>query len=153
MEKTVDFQLTQKLQYTDEREGDFQETATIIMHHPDMTVFDEFSALSQLCMRAISDVQNRRGQISEEEIKKAREMLDRKEDNPMEPSEIKMMLLSSESVEFKDVSNAFKRLACKVCYVSETIKIKSPLFDKMDINDFTNMICAYIANFITPSLL
>lgn len=149
--KSVDFQLSKNLQYSDTKEGDFGETATIRMDAPDMSVFSEFSQLSQLCMRAFADARQNSANLSEEVREKA--IAERGEGEPMKPDEIKMALFSSSSVTFDSIANAFKRIACKVCYVSDTEKIKPALFNKMELGDFIGMSCTYIANFITPSLL
>ncbi len=145
--KSVDFQLSEKLEYSSG--GDFQQTATIVMSAPNMEVFDQFSSLSQLVMGAFKDAQ-RTGQPTDQEIAEAKEKIDEK---GMEPEEIKLALFSAHSVKFTEVANEFKRLAVKVCEVAEGIKMEHVLFDRMNIDDFINMVCTYIANFITPSLL
>lgn len=149
--KTVDFQLSEVLEYS--HKGEFEKTGTIIMNAPSPDVFEQSINLSQLVMRAFTDAQKLRDNISDEDIAKAREIRSSGDDEPMGIDEIKMLLLSSESIRFVDIAKEFKLLAIKVCEVAVNIKMESALFDKLSIDDHTNLICAYIANFITPSLL
>jgi hypothetical protein len=148
--KSVDFQLSKNLKYA--RKGDFEETATIIMHAPSMDTLEESQNLSQLVMRAMADSQKFADSsgLSPELAEKARV---KAEEEGLKGPEVRMMLLASESVKFMQVINEFKRLAIKVCYVANDIKMTNSMFDKMDLDDFTGMVCNYIANFITPSLL
>lgn len=146
--KEVDFQLTQELTYS--KAGKHETTATIIMHAPSMETFDEATNLGQLVMRAFADSQERTdvGGFSKEMIEEAKE----KVDEGFDGSTIKMIVMSSKSIKFVDVANEFKRLAVKTCFVATDLSIKNPMFDKMDLNDFTRMVCEYISNFIAPSL-
>lgn len=143
----VDFQLSQSLKYA--RKGDEEETATIMMHAPSMEVFDEVSNLSQLVMGAFSDNMSRFArEISEKQKEEAKNKTEE-----MDANAIRMMLFSSQNVKFTDISGEFKRMAVKVCYVAEGIKMTNSMFDKMDIDDFVGLVCSYVVNFITPSLL
>ncbi len=157
MEKeSVDFQLSNNLKYTNTEKGDFETTATIIMCPPTMEVFDQATNISQLVMKAVTDVQERNAGQSEElkaAIEEANKEREESSKEGFDAEEIKAMLFSSNRVQFIQVANEFKRLAPSVCKVGEKIKLVPNIIKKMDINDYTNLICSYIANFITPSLL
>jgi hypothetical protein len=143
--KPVDYQLSKTLRYS--FKGEFEETATITMHPPGMDVFDQTSNLSQLVMGAFSEAGRA---INQEAVEKAKENSDGEE---LDGNAVKMMLFSSQSIKFTDVAKEFKRLAVRVCYVADGIKILDEMFNEMGIDDFVGLVCEYIVNFITPSLL
>lgn len=147
--KIVDFQLSQSLKYA--RKGEQEETATIMMHAPSMEVFDEESSLAQLVMGAFADAQRLSGSLSPDQIREARENAESEE--MMDAESIRMMLYASQNVKFTEIAGAFKRLAVKVCFLADDVKMTNSMFDKMDLDDFKGLVCSYIANFITPSLL
>jgi hypothetical protein len=149
MEKeSIDFQLSKNLEYS--RGGQFEQTATIVMKAPGPDVFEHICDLSQLVMLAFTDAQKLKSGLTDEEIAKAEA---EKEDKQIDPEEIKVILLASTSVKFTHIAQEFKKLAANVCEVAENEKLTPVRFEKIEIDDRINMICTYIANFITPSLL
>lgn len=148
MEKEELFQLPTELEYSED--GDFQKTATITMFPPSMATAKEASALGQFVMRAVSDA---RGTVKEEiDPAEAAEAKQKLEDEGMDAEAVRIILFSAKSVKFGDVMDEFKKLAVKVCKVSDKTFLAPMHIEKMEYQDFVNMTCSYIAFFITPSL-
>lgn len=156
--KSVDFQLSETLEYS--HKGEFEKTATIIMHSPSMEVsmdvFDQVSNLSQLVLGAVSEAQERnigKREDFKELIEEARKAKEDKKEEEISSFEVRAMLLTSQRIKFTKIAGEFKKLAPSVCEVAEGVKLVPNIIKKLSIDDYTNLICSYIANFITPSLL
>jgi hypothetical protein len=148
MEKEELFQLSKKLEYSED--GDFQKTATITMLPPTMATAKEASALGQYVMRAVGDA---RGTVKEDiDPSEAAEAKQKLEDEGMDAAAVRIILFSAKSVQFGDIMDEFKKLAVKVCKVSDKTFIAPLHMEKMEYQDFVKMTCEYIAFFITPSL-
>ena len=158
MEKEFIFNLKEKLEYS--RGGEFVETATLELSPPSMASYVESAELSQYVMGAFLESQQR---VNPDQIEMAREVkaaakaadaADDDNGNILEASEIKVMLFAATQVRFAtDIVPCFRRLLPFVCTLDGTTPMKSSLIDRLQPDDFTNCICEYIVNFITPSLL
>lgn len=137
------FQLSQKLEYS--KAGDFHNTATIELEPPSMNVFDESSALSQLVMRAVLDAREYADALGGGD----QNVADRSD---VDAAAIKMILMSSKNVKFSEVAEICKALFIKVGTYDGEKKLTLIAFKRMTIDDFVELCCGYIANFIWPSL-
>ena len=134
------YQLSEKIEYS--KNGQFYETATIELKAPSMKVFDLSTKLSQLVMRATLDAKDFAEDYKSEEST----------NQEVGTAGIKMILMSSKSVSFSDISNVSLKLFLKVGTFDGETKLKEAIINRLDIEDYTDMICGYIANFIFPSL-
>ncbi len=136
------FPLSDVLEYTDNKTGGFEKTGQIEFLPPSYFCIKEATMLSQLVTRAVLD------------ITKFKDLAEGKkqEDQDMDAAAVKMLLMSSSSVNFPDILTAFKRLSTTVCKLSDKEFLKEAHFEKMEYDDVINMICEYVANFIIPSL-
>lgn len=140
-EDTLYFQLSEKLEYS--KGGDFFQTATLELQPPSMKVFDLSSILCQDLMKAVVDGREVAGSIEQNESQ---------DTGDIDSETIKMILFQSKSVKFSDVAKTCKVLFTHVGTYEGKTPIKMAIFDKMNIHDFTDLVCEYIANFIWPSL-
>ena len=141
--ETVDFQLSKVLPYS--HKGNMENTASIVMRAPRMSEFNESSAFSQIVTQAFMDAQK---WMKDDEGKATK----KKKDEDMDAGAVRIMLFASDR-NINEVSKRFKALACRVCTCNgDDAYLKESLMDKMEIEDFINMMCTYISNFIYPSL-
>ena len=138
------FNLSKKLEYT--KKGDFTETASLEFTAPGMAQYDVAMDLSQLIMGAILDAQKHAPKPTEEEKKVA------DVDVTFDREAVRVILLSSQSIKFKDIAAKFQRLACDIGTCDGEVKLTKELLAKLEVNDYTNLVCDYVVNFIAPSL-
>ena len=136
------FNLSETIEYA--KDGDFQKTASLEFIGPNMEVYEKSLELSQFVTRAMMD--------SQDYYKKQDNIEDKEEDSKMTSDAMKIILMSSKSVKFSDIANCCKKLFLKVGTYDGEVKLKDTVFSKMSIDDFTSLVCEYIANFIFPSL-
>ena len=132
------FNLSNIVEYS--KGGEFHSTATLEFRSPTMDEFELASDLAQLVMRATLD---------------ARKFADDKQEEVEQDADsdaIKIILFASESVKFSEVANAFKRLAFKICTFDGKTSLVEGVLNKIDMKDFIELVCGYIANFTFPSL-
>jgi hypothetical protein len=136
------FELSGKIKYS--KDGDFLETATLEFPAPTMDTFEECSDLSQLVMNAMMDAAKHAPQQEEKEP-----------DVNMKISadEIKAVFFSARDVKFTDIAKCFEKLALKIGTVDGQEKITGKIIKSLGPEDYTRLICEYVANFIVPSLV
>lgn len=139
------FDLSETVEFA--KDGDFSKTASIELKGPSMQTFDLSSQLSQLIMQAMIDIQELQGRFRKEELSSIEEA------GEIDGKAIRMVLMASKNVSFSEISEVAKKLFVKVGTYDGKTPIKKIFFDRISINDFTSMVCGYIANFIFPSLL
>lgn len=135
------FELSEILEYS--KKGNKTETATISMRAPRMPEFNEASRFSQIVTQALMDSQKwaPKGKVK-----------DVVPESDIKAGEVRILLFASDR-NIDEVAKRFRALANKVCTLDEEgTPLKDALIDKMDIEDFTKMMCEYVANFIYPSL-
>ena len=140
MEKALIFKLSSEAEYT--KDGDFTKTASLEFAAPSMACFEEASDFQQLVARAFMSAAKASGEVADPNAKA---------ETPT-GKEIKIILNASDSVRFTHVAAAFRTLACKVGTFDGVTPMLEDHFAKLDMKDFENMICEYIANFTFPSL-
>lgn len=143
MEKSFLFQLSNTLEYS--KDGGFAETATLEFLPPSMDSLDESTEFDQLVMGAMMSA----GKLAP--INRDADP-NKKTENPS-ASDIKVILFASQDVKFKNVASSFKILSQKVAKLDDKTFMKKDLFNRVDLEDFKNMISEYAANFTFPSLL
>jgi hypothetical protein len=126
--------------------GEFEKTSSLEFRAPGMPEFDEGSDLSQMVMNAFIDAGKHNQQQTD--VKTPEDLSDVTPD----ADEIKVTLMASQAVKFKDIAKVFRKLAIKVGTCDGTIKMKQSHFDKVSMDDFNGMLCGYIAHFTFPSL-
>ena len=142
-EETLVFNLSKALEFS--TKGEFEETLSLELGPPTMESLDEAYDLSQLVMGAMMDA--RRFANDEKEEKKD-------SDEKMGADAVRIIIFSaSASIKASDIAKKFKALACKVGTLDGKEKIKESHLIKLSLKDFTDLTCAYIANFTVPSLL
>jgi len=139
------FNLSEKLEYSDK--GEFTDTLTLEISAPSMAVFDETSELSQLVMAAMLDATKN---LPEDQKKKAEE---NQEEEKIDAAGVKAMLNAARSVKWKEIRKCFNVVALKCATFDGKIPITETTLNKFTPEDFTRMVCEYIANFIFPSLV
>lgn len=139
------FNLTGPLQYS--KRGDFTNTVSLEFSPPSMETYDEVSDLAQYVMAAMMDARQFAGDHRQPEnsADSTEVVLDAKS--------IKIMLFNARSVKFKHIADTFQNLAIKTGTTDGEIKLTQTLIKKLSPDDYTRLICEYIANFIIPSLL
>lgn len=143
MEKTpMYFQLSKELEYSKDGVPDAK-TATLELRAPGMDEFEEASNLSQLVMGAMLDVSRLSGKTRKDK---------EDEDVDLDATAIRLTLFSAQAVKFTTVAKCFNRLALKVGTTDGKIKLTETLLKKIGLEDYTRLICEYIANFTIPSL-
>jgi hypothetical protein len=143
------FNLSSPLQFS--KGGDFTTTSSLEFKAPTMDIFDDVSDLSQLIMAAIMDA---RKYASPSEMTES--VPDASGDGSaaaMDDKAIKVILMSSREVKFKDVANCFKKVAFKTGTTDGTVKLTDMLLNKLSREDFTRLVCQYVSTFIVPFLL
>lgn len=138
------YNLSSTIEFT--KDGDFSKTATIELSGPSMSVFDISSQLSQLVMRAMLDAQSLQDRFKDTEVSAEQAAAS------VDDKAVKMILMASKSVSFAEVAEVTKKLFVKVGTYDGKTPLRDTVFRSISINDFTEMICGYIANFIIPSL-
>ncbi|MCK5019193.1 MAG: hypothetical protein KAS32_19190 [Candidatus Peribacteraceae bacterium] len=133
------FNLSEVVEYS--RDGEFHQTASLEFSAPTMAEFELAAELSQLVMQATLDARKFAPDKDEEA-----------DDQDLTPDAVKMLLLASQSVKFTDIADVFKKLAVRIGTVDGKTPLASGVLSKISIDDFTGMICGYIANFTFPSL-
>lgn len=137
------YNLSETLEYT--KDGDFSKTATLEFVGPSMSCFDLSSQLSQLVMRAMLDAQDFSEKFKSAQTSQAQAQ-------EIDGKAVKMILLASKSVAFAEVAEVAKNLFVKVGTYDGKTKLRMAAFNSISIDDFVEIICGYIANFIIPSL-
>ena len=133
------FNLSNTVEYS--KGGDFHQTATLEFRAPGMDEFDLVSDLAQLVMRATLDAR----QLVPEDQEETK-------DEEATPDAVKIILLASKEVKFSEVASLFKKLAFRICTVDGITPLVENVLKKISLEDFTEMVCGYIANFTFPSL-
>lgn len=142
MEKSpMFFQLSGELEYSKDGVPDAK-TATLELRVPGMDEFEEAANLSQFVMGAILDATRHSGQTPKEEDG----------DVEIDASAIRLILFSAQAIKFTKVAKCFDRLAVKIGTTDGTVQLTETLIKKIGLEDYTRLICEYIANFIIPSL-
>lgn len=136
------YDLSEKIEYS--KDGQFKTTAIIELAGPNMSVFDLATELSQLVMRATLDAQDLSERFKNEASSSSSKDVD--------ANAIKMILMSSKSVKFSEIANVSKKLFLKIGTFDGETTLKEAVLNRINIEDYTNLICGYIANFIFPSL-
>ena len=139
----VEFNLSELLPYS--AKGNKAETACIHMRAPRMSEFNEATSFSQIVTQAFMDAQK---------WTPDKEQGTPKKDQDMDAGAVRIMLFASDR-NINEVSKRFKALAARVCTLDEAdppTPLKESLMDKMEMEDFLNMMCTYVANFTYPSL-
>lgn len=131
--------LSATLEYS--KKGEFEKTASLEFAPPSMLCEKEAMRLAQLVMRATIDAKDL---AAGQEQQKA--------DQSVDEEAVKILLMSSKSVPFSDVSEAFKALACKVCTCDGELKVTEALLAKLSLADYMRALTGYVANFTFPSL-
>ena len=151
------FRLSNVIEYT--VDGDFQKTAEIVLRGPSMDEFDLSGRLSQLVFRAMTEAQTLNQafkSLDADTIKAARDAAaEKKRNDPDEDTDadfIRMIMMSSERIQITEVANLCKRLFVKVGTYDGKHPLRETVFRSMTVEDFSNMMAGYIANFISPSL-
>lgn len=140
------FKLSKDFEYT--KGGDFSRTSSVELRGPGMGEYKLSFKLSQYCMRAIMEVRGMLTQALEGEKEKETG----KADENQSAQAVKMFLFSSKSVDFSEVADVASKLFLRVGTYDGQTSIKEKFFNSLSIEEFTNMVCEYIANFIFPSL-
>jgi hypothetical protein len=143
MEENYIYQLKNILKYS--KGSDFGDCASIEFTPPDMSILDETGMLEQLVMGAIVSATKGAERSGTAPVKE--------EDKIPGPEEIRMLLMSAQDIKIKDISDIFKVIAIKTGKVDEKIFLTNTLINKLDINDYKEMLFGYIGFFIFPSLL
>lgn len=141
MSDTLIFKLSKTIEYS--RDGNFVKTATLELEAPSMNCFDEALELSQAVMKAVMDAADIAGSAEENSVK---------QEGAISRDAMRMLLLSSNRVPFKDVSKICRNLFVKVGTYDGKTSLINDTFKKLSVSDFSNMIFDYCANFIFPSL-
>lgn len=140
MEKNVFIlNLSETLEYS--KKGEFEKTATLEFMPPSMLCEKEAMRLAQLVMRATIDAKDLAAGQEQSQT-----------DQSIDEEAVKILLMSSKSVPFSDVSEAFKTLACKVCTCDGETKVTETLLSKLSLSDYMRALTGYVANFTFPSL-
>ena len=147
MTKEFVFDLSVTLEYAEG--GDFHKTGTVIINKPSMDNIDETTEFNQLFMKAIMS--------SSRDSKKPEENEDHQKQPNVSPtaSEIKMFLHASDRKEVKveDIIKSFKKILLSSSDIGNKIKFTSSLINKLEVDDFMDMMCGYASFFSFPSLL
>lgn len=141
------FNLSDVVEYT--KAGDFHKTATFELLGPTMSVFDLSSAISQMVVRAVLDARTLTDGANTEPLN---DNNSNDSEGGMDIEAMKVILLSSKSVNFSDLASLCRKLFLKVGTFDGEVKLKGAVLDKMSVDDYTRLICEYIVNFIFPSL-
>jgi len=140
-QETMVFQLSENLSYA--KGADWVETATLEFTSPTPNEFEEACDLSQLVTGAIMEASKFAPEKQEETAK---------EDVEIDKNAIKALLLSAQSIKFKDVVKRFESLALKIGTTDGTTKLTPDILKKLTVDDRMDLACEYIANFTLPSL-
>lgn len=135
------FNLSNTVEYS--KDGEFHQTATLEFRAPSMDEFDLASDLSQLVMRATLDARKLALDEQDEQVVK---------DEEATPDAVKIILLASKDVKFSEVASIFKKLAFRICTVDGKTLLVESVLKQISLEDFTEVVCGYIANFTFPSL-
>lgn len=135
------FQLLKEIDVS--KAGVFEKTASFEFTAPTMKQFKTSNRLSQLVMRAFMD----KADLTPPDNAPAA-----KTEEVIDLEAIKMILLSSESVDFNDIADTFMYLATGVGTAMEGVPLHSGIFDKLTPGEVVDMVCGYIAHFTYPSL-
>lgn len=143
-QKSVIFELSESLEYTNTKKGIKEETAQIEMYAPSYSTSKFTYKLAQSFMKAVFQASN----IMKDDGDKS------KKEEEMDAEAVKVIFLASE-VSFEKVIDSFIFAANKVCFLDDDKKVPltSHVISKMEFNDITKMVCFYIANFIVPFAL
>ena len=142
---SFEFLLSEPFEYTPKGKGDFEKVHSIEFKAPGMHEFDEAMDLSQLVMGAFMSATKFAPKIGDDSIKDDFKMPTREE--------IKVVLVMSQDVSYKKIGKTFKALAIKVGSIGdEATPLKPDHFNKLSMEDFNDMLCEYVVNFIFPSL-
>lgn len=142
------FELSETIEFT--RDGDFSKTASFILGGPTSAEFALSTKISQYVTQATLDAQRYKTAFAD--TGQAAAAPTTKNDAAESPDSIKLILFSSKNVAFADIAEACKALFIKRGTFDGKTPLNAAAFNKISVNDFTDMICGYIANFIFPSL-
>ena len=146
MGENLIYQLLEEMEYT--KNGEFCKTVTLEFRTPLMDEFDLSSDLAQLVMGALMDAGS---SASGQDIEKAQENSDAGFGD-IKPHELRVVLLSSQKIKFKDTARVFKKLAIKTGTFEGTEPLTEDKINTLSQEDFISLVCTYIANFTLPSL-
>lgn len=142
------FKLSEELEYS--QGGNFVKTASLELRTPGMGEYNESMDFAQNVLGAIAE-STKNQNFSEEDIKKAQETVSTQE--IMTTGEIIPLLLMSRAIKFKDTAKYFRKLLILVGTTDGKTPLTDDLINKMNPQDFTNLMGEYAANFIVPSLI
>jgi len=142
MDENYLFQLKTPLEYS--VDGKFEQTSTIVFSPPTMSVLKESTEFEQLLMGAMMGL----AEFSKDlDIDK-----EGGPDSAPSLSEIRTIIFASQKIKVIDIASAFKKLAEKTAKLDSKTFIKADLMNRMDMNEFIDMLCGYASNFSFPSL-
>lgn len=145
MEENFTYNLKKLLKYTPKGSGDFSETGAIEFTPPSMAVFDEAADFEQIIMSSMMSAA-KLGDVEEKKEEGGGKM-----EIPT-PGELRVAIHAG-TVPVKKIAELFRKLAYKTGYLDENTLIKKSHFQKMDRDDFLDMMCGYASFFTFPSLL
>lgn len=151
MEDNFLYNLKVPLKYSTKDKG-FAETCTVEFSPPNMNIFDESADFEQLCVGAMMSAAKTIDKTDKSD-KSVELEKDEKDEKPPSAEDVKMLLMASKDVKFKDIAKIFKKICVKTAKLDDTIFMKDAHFDKLNIDDFKNMLCGYASFFIFPSLM
>lgn len=144
----MQFNLSEKLEYS-HKNGEFAETATIFIEPPSFDCLDEVARLSSYVTRAMMD-STKYSSITDNSATP-----DKAGDAEIDAKSVRLILFAAASVDVPEVIQEFKKILIKCGRVAEEkdYRFLEEHFSKLEVEDILSMMCEYIANFITPSLL
>ena len=143
------FELSKVLKFS--RKGVHVETASLEFTPPGMAELKQIAFLNSALMHGALSAKAKNA-ASKEEIETAKK--EKEDDSKVGIEEIKLMLFANSDPKFSfdKVGNAFKEIAYTTGTTDGKTAIRSAIFERMELNDFIDLVCEYCANFIFPSL-
>jgi len=140
--KSVIFELTEPLEYTNTKTAKKEETLEIEMFAPSRDTAKYVYKLSQHFMKSVFHTQNLMSDIEEKQ---------RKKEEKMDADAVRVIFFSSE-ISFSKVEDDFINMSNKVCFLDgdKKIPLTRTLINKISLEDMATMTCSYVANFIVP---
>ena len=133
------------------KDGTHKETGTIAFERPGMEILDETADFDQLVLGALMSATKKAKKPEDSD----QESVKQEKNEVPTPKEIKMLFFSSDrkDVKIADLFSSFKKIMCLSADLGDGTKMTELLINKLDPNDFKDMMCGYASFFTFPSLL
>lgn len=125
--------------------GDTKTAEFITLMPPTFKQIDKIAPIKQAFVRAVTGLNSDKDRDPDRE--------DGDEDYKIKGLEVIGLLYQSDCDMVKVLLHAKELFSSGAALVEGEAKLTFPLMEKMDVDDFENLLGEYIANFITPSLM